>query len=88
MSDRSGGVIGLVNTRQANQAKVKEWAKRCVPNHQQWCAKRKAQSEYVHIAYTLLARLALTCMLQSVLSKEISASELTRKFIRSALLVG
>ncbi len=58
------------------------------PNHQWWCAKMEAQSEYVHIAYTLLPRLGADSHAPSVLSNKISASEIRRKFVKSALLVG
>ena len=47
-----------------------------------------AQSEYVHVAYTFYAHLAPDLYAQSVVSNKISASELSRKFIKSALLVG
>ena len=48
----------------------------------------EAQSEYVHVAHTFWHVLAPTCMLSRCLSTKISASELRRKFIKSALLVG
>ncbi len=44
----------------------------------------KAQLEYMHIS----ARSAPIFYAQSVLINKISASELSRKFIKSALLVG
>ena len=47
-----------------------------------------AQSEYVHVAHTFLAHLAPLLYAQSVLRNKISASELRRKFMKSALLVG
>ncbi len=47
--------------------------------------KMKPRSEYVHVACTFLARLAPTCVLSQGLLKKISASELSRKFIKSAL---
>ena len=57
------------------------------PNHQRWRAKMEAQWEYVHVAYTLLHVLAPICYAQLVLRLS-SASELSRKFVKSALLVG
>ena len=48
----------------------------------------EAQSEYVHIANTFLHVWAPICMLSRCLLIKISASELTRKFIKVALLVG
>ena len=48
----------------------------------------EAQSEYVHVAYTFFARLGADLRAQSVPINKISASELTRKFIKGALLVG
>ncbi len=45
----------------------------------------EAQLEHVRIAYTFFARLAPA---QSVLINKISASELSRKFIKSPLSVG
>ncbi len=48
----------------------------------------EARPEYVDIAYLLFARLAPICDARSVLINKISASELRRKFIKSALLVG
>ncbi len=48
----------------------------------------EAQLEYVHNAYMFFARLAPILHAQSVLISKISASELSRKFIESALLVG
>ena len=48
----------------------------------------EAQSEHVHVAYTLLHVLATILYPQSVLIDKISASELSRKYIKSALLVG
>ncbi len=50
----------------------------------------EAQSEYVvHIAHTFSHDLFRTiCYAQTVLSNKISASELRRKLIKSALLVG
>ncbi len=58
------------------------------PNQQRWRAKMEAQSEYVHVAYTFLHVLAPICYARSVLVNKISASELSRKSIKSALLVG
>ncbi len=46
-----------------------------------------AQSEYTHVAHRFFARLAPICML-SVLINNTCASELSRKFIKIALLVG
>ena len=48
----------------------------------------EAQLEYIHDAYTFFACLAPDLYAQSVLIKKNSASELKRKFIKSALLVG
>ena len=48
----------------------------------------EVQLEYVHFAYTFLHVLASTCNAQSMLNNTISASELSRKFTKSALLVG
>ncbi len=50
--------------------------------------KMEAQSEHVHIACTFLARSAPDLHAQSAPSDIISASELRRKFIKGALLVG
>ncbi len=46
--------------------------------------KMEAQSEYVHVAHTFGTNLHA----QSVLINKISASELSREFIKTALLVG
>ena len=48
----------------------------------------ESQSEYVHIAYTFFCTFAADLYAQSVLSNKNLASELSRKFIKSALLVG
>ncbi len=60
-----------------------------VPNHQRWHAKWKLRWNilYTHCIH-VFARLAPICMLSRCLSTKISASELRRKFIKSALLVG
>ena len=50
--------------------------------------KMEAQSEHARVAYTFFARLEPTCMLGRCLLTKLSASELRRKFIKSALLVG
>ncbi len=51
--------------------------------------KMEAQLEYVYITYLhVFARLELTCMLSRCLKNKISASEFSRNFIKSALLVG
>ncbi len=51
--------------------------------------KMEAQSERVHVACTRFCTFGHRfCMLQSVLSNKISASDIRRKFIESALLVG
>ena len=50
--------------------------------------KMEVQLKYTHIAYLFFARLAPICMLSRVPIIKISASELSRKFIKSALLVG
>ncbi len=54
-----------------------------VPNHQRCGMKKmmKAQSEYVHIAHTFFF-FAPTWHAQLALTNEISASELSRKFIK------
>ncbi len=59
-----------------------------VPNHQRWCAKMEAQSEHICIAYTCFCTFPTDLYAQSVIINKISASELSRKFIKSALLVG
>ena len=59
-----------------------------LPNHQWVACKMEAQSEHVRVAYTFFARLAPTCMLSRCLITKISASELRRKLIKSALSVG
>ena len=48
----------------------------------------EAQLEYLHIAYTFSHVWHRFCMLSRCLLTFFSASELSRKFIRSALLVG
>ncbi len=49
----------------------------------------EAQLEYVRThCMHVFARLALICVLSRVLTNKISASELSRKFIKGALLVG
>ncbi len=50
--------------------------------------KMEAQSENVHVACTFLTRFGTDSYAQSVHINKISASELSRKFIKSALLVG
>ncbi len=51
--------------------------------------KMEAQSEHLRVAHTpFFACLAPNLHAQSVLSNKISASELKRRFIKSALLVG
>ncbi len=52
--------------------------------------KMGAQSEHAHVACTcfFFARLSPTCMLSRCLVAKISESELRRKLIKSALLVG
>ncbi len=57
----------------------------CVPNHQRWYAKMEAQSECVTDFCTFGAQI---CDAQPVLIDKISASELSWKFVKSALLVG
>ncbi len=60
-----------------------------MPNQRQWYAKMEAQLEHVRNAYTFFfARLAPIRMLGRRLSTKSSASELRRKLIKSALLVG
>ncbi len=50
--------------------------------------KMEVQSEYVCVARTFLHVLAPTCMPSRCLVTKISAPELSRKFIKSALLAG
>ncbi len=50
--------------------------------------KTETQFEYVTRCIHVFARLVADSFAQSVLSNKISASELSRKFIKSALLVG
>ena len=59
----------------------------CLPNHQRWRAKWKL-SRNVHTLHTRFGTFGTELYAQSVLSNKISALELTRKFIKSALLVG
>ncbi len=60
-----------------------------MPNHQRWRAKLEAQSEHVHVACTFFfARSGTDLRARSVLIDKISASEISQKSIRSALLVG
>ncbi len=47
-----------------------------------------AQSEHAHVARTFFATFGADLHAPSVIGSEISASELRRKFIESALLVG
>ncbi len=48
----------------------------------------EAQLEYIHIADTFFCTLGTDLYAQSVIINKISESELSRKFIKSALLVG
>ncbi len=48
----------------------------------------EAQSEYVHVASTFFCTSGADSYAQSVLVNEMSAPELGRKLIKSALLVG
>ena len=48
----------------------------------------EAQSEYVHVACTFLHVWPPICMLGRCLVTTISASDLSRKFVKCALLVG
>ncbi len=48
----------------------------------------EAQSEHVRIAYTFFACFRADLYAQSVIINKVSASELRRKIIKSALLVG
>ncbi len=50
--------------------------------------KMEAQLEYVHVAYMFFCTLGADLHAQSVLVNKISASELSRKLIETALLVG
>ena len=58
------------------------------PNHQQWHAKMEARSKYAHVAHTFLHACARILYAQSALINKISASELSRNFIKGALSVG
>ncbi len=58
------------------------------PSHQTVACKMEAQLEYVHIACTFSHVWSRFVMLGRCLPRKISASELRRKFIKSALLVG
>ncbi len=58
------------------------------PNHQPWHAKIEAQLEYAHVLYTFFARLCADMYASSVLINKTSESELSRKFVNSALSVG
>ena len=63
----------------------------CVPNHQRWYANWKfSWNMYVctHCTLHVFAHLVPICMLSRCLLNKISASELSRKFIKGALLVG
>ncbi len=57
------------------------------PNHQRWYAKWKL-SRNTYTLHTRFCTFGADLYAQSVLSNKISASELSRKFIESALLVG
>ncbi len=48
----------------------------------------KAQMECIHIAYMFFCSFDANLYTQSMLINKISASQLSRKFIKSALLVG
>ncbi len=48
----------------------------------------EAQLEYMRVAYTFFARLVPICVLSRCLITKISASDLSWKFIESALSVG
>ncbi len=61
--------------------------KKCPPNHQRWYAKRKL-GRNIHTLHTRFCTLGADLHAQSVLINKISASELSRKFVKSALLVG
>ncbi len=57
-----------------------------LPSHQRWQAKVEAQSECVRVAHTFLHIWAPIRMLGRCLVTKFSASELSRKFIKGALL--
>ncbi len=59
----------------------------CVPNHIWWYAKWKL-SWNIHTLHTRFCTFGTDLHAQSVLINKISASELSQKFIKSALLVG
>ena len=54
-----------------------------MPNHQSVARKMEARSEHAHVACTSLHVPHPICMLSRCLSTKISASELSRKFIKS-----
>ena len=57
------------------------------PNHQRWCAKMKAQLEHLHIACTFShVPHRFLCVSRCIINKT-SASELSRRFTKSALLL-
>ena len=60
------------------------------PNQQRWCARKWRLSRNTHTLHTrfFVARLTPDCMLTRCLGTKISASELRRKLIEGALLVG
>ncbi len=59
-----------------------------LPNHQAWHAKWELSRNTYTLHTTFLRVLARTCVLSRLISSKISASELRRKLIKSALSVG
>ncbi len=59
-----------------------------MPNQQLRYAKMEAQLEYVYTLHTCFCMFGADLYAQSVLINKVSASELSRKLIKSALLVG
>ncbi len=62
------------------------WHQR-IPNHQQWYAKWKLSCN-IYALHTRFRMFGADLYAQSVIVNKLSASELIRKFIKSALLVG
>ncbi len=79
----------------ASQKKVQCWCSKVdlrttravFPNHQRWYAKWKL-SRNIYTSHTRFCTFGTDLYAQSVIINNISASELSRKFIKSALLVG
>ena len=82
---RKTALLALLAAACGNNATIAAAAAAAMPNHQRWYAKWKLGWNICSIR---IARLALICKLSRWLVSKISASELSRKFIKSALLVG